>query len=274
MPSLKRPAAAGSMAVLWSALAVAAAHAQIENPPPQRTQPQSNAPIEMGALRQMDAWTVGAIARGQGALPETLWAGADPAFLGALFDRFPAAFTSPAALDLARRALASGAEAPAGDGAVDAARKRFEALGRIGFADELSTMAAGAALNDPRIAQFAAQAELARARVSDACQRARTGAAEEPPPFLLRLRAYCYAVGGEAAAADLALEVARAANAEDAWLRTAISALSTRPARLPAARFDTSLNASVSLAAQLPAGQNPLANSSALALLVVARTET
>ena len=234
---------------------------------------QSPAPIESGALRALDAWTVGALARNQGGLPPALWAGSDPAFLGVLFDRLPATFESPAALALARRALASAGDAPVGDGRDEAARKRYAALGRLGMADELATMAAGAASADAAIAQYAAQAELARGRIQPACQRSRADGVGEPTPFLLRLRAFCAAAAGEAASADLALEVARSANAEDAWFRSAIGAIAAPPPRPIAARYESSLNASVSLAARLAPGAAPLTNASALALVTVARNE-
>jgi hypothetical protein len=232
-----------------------------------------SAPIEMGALSQLDAWTVGAIGRAQGALPDSLWSNSNASQLSALFDRMPATFDSPAALLLARRALASAGTAPSGDGAAAAARKRFAALGRLGLADDVSVMAAPALASDPEIAQYAAQADLARGRTAEACQRGRLAVTERPAAFLLRLRAFCAATAGEQAAVDLALEVARSANAEDPWLRSALQTMAARPARPPAARFDTSLNAAVSIAARLAPGPSPLRNSSSLALLVAARTE-
>lgn len=235
------------------------------------------AAIESAPLTQLDGWSVGAITRTQGAFAPTLWRGSDPAVLGALFDRLPATFESPAARALAERALTSPGQAPVGEAAADAMRKRYSALGRMGKADALAQMAAGAgsAAADPGIAQFAAQAELARARRPEACGRGRAALGEQPAPFLLRLRAYCAAALGERAAADLALELARGANAEDAWFRSAIGGVGEGAARPNvAARYDNSLNASVSLAANLRAPANPLANASALSLSVLARTET
>jgi hypothetical protein len=230
-------------------------------------------PIEMDTLRQLDAWTVGAISRAQGGLPDSLWAPSDAALLGALFDRLPATFASPAARALARRALASAGDAPQGLAAAEAARKRFSALARLGFAGDVAVMAAGAPLSDPDIAQFAAQAELAQGRTREACQRVRGASGDPPAAFVLRLRAYCAAAAGETAAADLALEVARSARAEDAWFRAAIAAIQARPARPPPARYDTSLNAALSLAANLPPGANPLGSSTALALLTIVRAQ-
>ncbi len=236
---------------------------------------QTRAPlIESAPLTQLDGWSVGAMTRAQGALAPTLWERSDPAFLATLFDRVPTTFESPAARDLARRALVSGGRAPRGAGADEAMRKRFGALGRMGAADDLSQMAAGAgpAAADPAVAQYAAQAELARGRRPEACLRGRNANVEDPPPFLLRLRAFCAAAQGERAAADLALELARAANAEDAWLRGALSGIGPGAARPTlAARYDNSLNAAVSLAAGLRPGQNPLNGASTLALAALAR---
>jgi hypothetical protein len=187
-------------------------------------QGQEPAPMEVQQISELDAWSVGALSRANGALPADIWNRSDPALLAAAFDRLPAAYDSPATMALARRVLLSGAEAPRGDAQV-AARKRFEALGRMGAADELAQMAAGAgaATTDVAIAQYAAQAELARNQRAQACARGRNAAAgEQVPPFILRLRAYCAAAGGDRAAADLALELARAQNAADAWYTGAV----------------------------------------------------
>jgi hypothetical protein len=231
--------------------------------------------IETQQLRQLDAWSVSALSPAQGALPATLWAHTDPVFLAAALDRLPSVYESPAAQALARRTLLSGGDAPRGDASV-AARKRFEALGKMGAADDLSVMAAGSggALNDPAIAMFAAQAELARGRRAEACARGRQASSETPSPFLLRLRAYCAAVGGDRAAAELALELARGSGADDAWYTGAIVAAAGAPsARPPAARYENSLTAQLSLAAQLRPGPNPLTNASTLALTALARSD-
>jgi len=242
---------------------------------------QSNlpAPIESQELRALDAWSVSAVSRADGALNPDLWSRSEPEFLTQAFDRLPATYESPAALNLARRVRLSGGDAPRGD-ASEASRKRFEALGRMGQADALAVMAAGAgnALSDPQIATYAAQAELARGRRNEACARGRSATiGEAPPPFLLRLRAYCAAADGDRAAADLALELsrgARAASADDNWYSAAVSAVGgAPPARAPTARYDNSLSAQLSIGAQFRPGPNPLNNASTLALVSLARTE-
>jgi hypothetical protein len=231
--------------------------------------------IESGSLAELDPWAVGAIRRDR-ALPRELWAQSDPAALSLLFDRITPNIGSPAGAGLARQALLSPATAPAGDTIV-AARKRYEALARLGLADEIVSMVSGSgeAKRDAGIALYATQADLARGRLSDACRRAAGIEAEAPPPFVLRLRALCAAAGGERDAADLALDVARAARAEDPWLSSVVATLNgSPPARAAVARYDTSLNTAASLAAKLRAPpQNALLNASAFALAMVARDE-
>lgn len=255
-----------ALALAAGALLPVCAHAQSAEP----------TPIELQQLGSLDAWTVGALSRANGALAGDIWSRSDPAVLAVVFARLPAVYDSPAMLALARRVLLSGADAPRGD-ADAAARERFEALGKMGAADELATMAsgAGASLSDVAIAQYAAQAELARGQRVQACNRGRAAqVGEQAPPFLLRLRAYCAAAAGDRAAADLALELARAQNAADAWYTGAVAAAGGAPgSRPPTARYDNSLAVQLSIAGQLRPGPNPLANSSTLALVALARNE-
>ncbi|HVY86073.1 MAG TPA: hypothetical protein VG943_13130, partial [Caulobacterales bacterium] len=234
------------------------------------------APIETQELQQLDAWTVGALPRNGGALPNDMWSHSDPDFVAALFDKVPASFESPSQQRLVRRVLLSGATAPPGD-AAQAARKRFEAIGRVGYADELATMAggAGASLTDPLIAQYAAQAELARGNRAGACERGRNANMDQPAAFMLRLRAYCAAVTGDRTAADLALQLnAGGVAADNAWYSAAVAAAGGAPGRtLPAARYDNSLNVQLSIAGNLRPGATPLASASSLALVALARND-
>ncbi|MGD9965850.1 MAG: hypothetical protein AB7T59_04975 [Hyphomonadaceae bacterium] len=240
-------------------------------------QSSTPAPIEQVQLSELNVWTVGALSRADGALPNDIWNRSDAAVLAGAFDQLPSVYDSPAMQALARRVLLSAAEPPSGDASV-AARKRYEALGKMGAADELAIMAAGAgaSASDVAIAQYAAQAELARGRRAEACARGRNAnVGEDIPAFLLRLRAYCAAVTGDRAAADLALELARTQNAADAWYTAAVAAAGGAPgARPPAARYDNSLSTQLSIAGQLrPPRNNALANSSTLALVALARAE-
>jgi hypothetical protein len=232
--------------------------------------------VDSQELHSLDAWSVSAFGRSQGALAPDLWAHSDGAALAALIGRLPSTFESPAAQRIAQRVLFSGGAAPNGD-AHAAAQERFEALGRMGAADQLATMAAGApdAAQDATIAQYAAQAELARGRRAEACARGRGPTlGDNPPIFLVRLRAYCSAAGGDRAAADLALEMGHGTATDDAWYRAAIAAVAGAPgARPPAARYDNALATEISLAAHLRPAATALNNASTMALLAVARRE-
>ncbi|MEJ0060276.1 MAG: hypothetical protein WDM79_12155 [Terricaulis sp.] len=259
----------GALALLAALTTAASAQEETATPP------RLPLPVETQELRQLDAWTVGALSRNEGMAPE-LWSRSDPAFLATLFDRLPTVYESPAVQSLALRVLLSSGEAPPGE-AQPAARKRFEALGRMGAADSLANMAAGAgaALSDPAIAQYAAQAELARGRRTEACQRGRAAPVDPPSPFFLRLRAFCAAAAGDRPAAELALELARSGGADDAWYTGAVAAAGGAPgARPPTARYDNSLNVQLSIAAGLRPGPTPLNNASSLALVALARNET
>lgn len=252
-----------AMVALLAGFAIAAPHAA------------SSQSIEQGSLAELDPWAVGAVSRDQ-ALPRDLWRQSDPTALGLLFDRVTTNIGSPAGARLARQALLSPSQAPPGD-TIIAARKRYEALARLGLADEIVSMVSGSgeAKRDPGIVLYATQADLARGRLNDACRRAEGINADTPPPFVLRLRALCVAAAGEKEAADLALEVARAAGANDVWFNSVIATINgVPPARAAVARYDTSLNAAASLAAKLRAPpQNGLLNASAFALSMVARDE-
>jgi hypothetical protein len=234
------------------------------------------ASVESSELKSFDPWEVGAASRADGALPSTLWKNSDAVAVGALFDKLQAPFASPAANRLARAALLSSGSAPAGSEAAarEAVRKRFAALGRFGAAEEIAQMvsASPAAAADPNINMFAAQAELARGRNADACRRGQ--AASNVTPFFLRLRAFCAAAAGDAAASDLALDVARNANAADPWLSAALPALANGGKGAPGAKFDNSLDAAISVAGKLKPAAKPLAGSSLLAMGAVARADT
>jgi len=224
---------------------------------------------QSSALNRLDAWSVSALARADGALAPDLWATSDATIVAELMDRLPATYASPAVRDLARRVLLSGGAAPSGDSA-SAARARFGALERMGLADELASLAAGA--SDAALMGQAARAELARNARNVACVRARGGENAQIDAFAQRLRAYCAAAAGERAAADLALELAAGAGARDPWYTAAIAAVGGAPgARPPAARFNDALATAISLSARLPVASDALTRAPSLSLVAVAR---
>ncbi|MBN8608938.1 MAG: DMT family transporter, partial [Caulobacterales bacterium] len=95
-----------AMAAALGALSPLAAYAQQALP----------TPIETQTLRELDAWSVSALSRAEGALAPDLWSRTDPAFLALAFERLPAVYESPAMQTLARRVLLSGGCAMTGTG--------------------------------------------------------------------------------------------------------------------------------------------------------------
>ena len=238
---------------------------------PQVAAAQAAEQVQSSALKAPDVWQLGQA--GDAALPATLWQNSNATVVGALMDKLKAPFPSPIATRLARAAMLTGGAPPAGSevAAGEAARKRFAALGRFGAADEIAAMSAVAtdAFTEPNMLAFAAQADLARGRASDACRRAQ--ASQAGTAFVLTLRAYCVAATRQQLATDVALEVATGAGAKDPWLSPALGAVSGANAHGPAAKFDSSLNAAISIAGKLKPAPSPFAKASLLAVDVVAR---
>lgn len=245
--------------------------------------PPRGAIIESQTLAPLDPWSVSGLARGERGLPRSLWRASDSDRIEALLDATPAAFVSPTAWALLRDALAAPADPPRAAGAADSrssARKRVEALARLGAADEVAALSIGPLREDPSVIVFAAQADLARNRVNEACGRLNALGPEDGGAFGPRMRAICLAVDGQVDAALLALEIA-APRGADPWLGAALRALAGGGAPGPAGRqpaltgrYDTSLNATVSLLAALPAPREiDTASSSLFALRALASAD-
>ncbi len=254
----------------WLALAVSAASTSWLAVPVAQARPQALVPanIETSQLRPLSAWEIGVPEPGAIALPASLWAGSSTASLTEALAQTPAEFASPAARRVALGALLS-ASAPSEAGSFKALLERYEAIGRLGAANALADMVrlSSQARNEPNLAVFAAQAELALQRPALACQRTR----EAPPslPSLLKLRAFCLAIAGDALGASVALDVARNANAGDKFFYAALPLLNA-PGNGPLARYDSTLNAAISLGANLRPPPQPLADASNLALIHLA----
>lgn len=231
--------------------------------------------IEVGALPDLDAWAVSGLSSEDAGLPRTLWTGSEAAQLAFAFDKTPAAFQSSASARLALRTLLSSGATPSGD-ATEALRKRYEAIARIGAAQPLASMTGGgAAARDPQIQQYGVQALLALGQWDEACGRARGLSSQPPGPFILRLRAACFAQDKDWPTSELSIAVARSNRADDPWLFSALPFLADAGiGRPPAARYDTSLNAATSLRLKLTPPPNALARTSALATLAIALSPT
>lgn len=274
--SVKKPALSFLMRsnkgkLAWLALAVSATSASWLGLPLAQAKAQALVPanIETSQLRPLSAWEIGVLEPGAIGLPATLWTGSSASSLIEALAQTPAEFASPAARRVALGALLS-ASTPSDVGSFKALLERYEAIGRLGAAGALADMVrlSSQARSEPNLAVFAAQAELALQRPALACQRAR----EAPPslPTLLKLRAFCLAISGDALGASVALDVARNANAGDKFFYAALPLVNAPGNTGPLARYDSTLNAAISLGANLRAPPQPLADASNLALIHLA----
>lgn len=205
---------AGLGAGLGAGLAagVGAAQAQIALPEIVETQPIAVDPFSMGLLDRAD-----------GALPATLWDGAEPQTIDYLLERLPAQPAAPSLGEAMRRVLLSSGGAPQGAGP-SLGGKKLLALARAGFIEEARTVASlsSAERNDPWTGQALAVADMLEGDAATACRRGASLSSGRGEPFWVKLRVLCYAQAGELDAADLTLNILREqgllASDEDAFL--------------------------------------------------------
>ena len=213
---VKRPLAViGAVLAAAAAFAAGAANAQIALPEVVETQPIAVDPFSMGLLN-----------RSNGALPGSLWDGAEPQTIDYLLERLPAQPSAPSLGEAMRRVLLSSGAAPQGAGP-SLGGKKLLALAQAGYVEEARTVASlsNAERNDPWTGQALAVADLLQGDVADACRRGASIASGRGEPFWVKLRVLCYAEAGELDAADLTLNILREqgllTSDEDAFLDAA-----------------------------------------------------
>ena len=167
----------------------------------------AQAQVQVQPLAAPDLFSVGS---GTTGMPSDLWQGASAALARAVIPTLGAQPLSPAGADLARRLVATGGNAP--DGAGDdlaLAAARVEALLRLGDAAGAEAIAD----RTPNLAQAEglsrvdAEAALIRGEEDKACGIGDALAAGRDGAYWLRLRAYCQARAGQAAPAQLTLDL-------------------------------------------------------------------
>ena len=195
-------------------------------------------PVELAAtpLREVGPWGASATSPLYPPLPSDLWARADGESLAFVLRQLGPDLRFPTLQRLVRQAVFSGGSAPVSGSA--AALERFAAAARLGPPDLVWQLfqTVPRLASDPALMELAADAALlagedeAGCRLVLAVQDARlTG------PALQELRAACYALGGEIAAAELALDLARAAPegaADEPWYARALAAIA-QPGAVP-----------------------------------------
>ncbi|KQY96081.1 hypothetical protein ASD21_06145 [Caulobacter sp. Root1455] len=160
-----------------------------------------------------------------------LWKDASPGVAKEALPKLATKPLSPAATGLARRVLATGANAPPGigdDPELGAMRAlALIALGEAKGADAMLDRAPGVAGSAP-LSLAAAEAALISGADDKACKIGEALTVDRGGPYWLRLRAFCQALAGEKAAAQLTLSLAQGQDADYARLMSAL--LSGAPA--------------------------------------------
>lgn len=244
-----------------AALAVAPALAQTALPKP----------VEETALVR-DAFSTGALTRGEGALPPDLWRGANSGRLNVLLALAPARLAGPTLGDVLRRVLLSPGDAPEGAGPSLGGRKLL-ALARAGFIDEARTIASlsSAPRNDPWVGQALAIADLLSGDVNAACTRNAALASGRDADFWMKLRLICYAAAGERDAADLTLTLLREKGALAGADETLLTAIATGASPKTAVAPRNALQLAAVRQIGLPLAPGLLAEAQAGVLKAVAR---
>lgn len=166
-------------------------------------------PVEVAPLAAPDAFST---AGRQTGLPADLWRGTSAETARAVLPLLASKPLSPAAAQLARRVLATGARGPEGADDPALAGQRAAALVAVG-----DPMAAASILErapglerSAELSQAAAETALLAGDTARACSIAEALGVGREAAYWLRLRAFCQAEAGQGAEAQLTFDLAQA----------------------------------------------------------------
>lgn len=170
-------------------------------------------------LAAIDPAGAGLLSAGSGGFASSLWSGSARPAVAARIGQLPSAPNSPAMQNLLKRLLLTQANPPAGTTPPDEPSflaQRLQRLVANGLIDEAAMLGAQSARTDTFARQALAEALLLQGRDGDACGDSTTPRQSSNDPYWLKLRAYCYLVQKDDAAAALTLNVMRERGVEDA----------------------------------------------------------
>lgn len=204
----------------------------------------ARAQVQVQPLAAPDLFSIGA---GGSDLPSDLWQGASAALMRAMLPELAARPLSPAAASLARHLLSAAGNAPQGVGDdVQMAGARAAALLQLGDAAAVEAIADHTPDlgQKPDLSQAAAEAALIRGEEDKACSLGDTLVAGRERLFWVRLRAFCQARAGQAAPAQLTLELAQQQGHSADYDRLMAALLAGSTGVMPA--FDDALDFAIS----------------------------
>jgi hypothetical protein len=202
------------------------------------------AQVQVQQLAAPDLFSIGT---GSSDLPADLWQGSSPALLRTMLPILAQKPLSPAAAALARHLLSAAGNAPEGVGDdPQMAGERAQALLRLGDAAAVETIAdhTPQLAQKPDLARAAAEAALIRGEEDKACGLGDSLVTGREGVFWLRLRAFCQARAGQAAPAQLTLDLVQQQAHSPDYDRLMAALLSSATNAMPA--LDDALDFAIS----------------------------
>ncbi|MFZ0266534.1 hypothetical protein, partial [Caulobacter sp.] len=191
---------------------------------------QANAQVQVQSLAAPDLFSPPAAETG---LSADLWKDASPGVVKEALPKLAAKPLSPAAAALARRVLATGANAPAGigdDPELGAMRAMtLIALGEAKGADAVLDRVPGVAASGP-LSMAAAEAALITGADDKACKIGEALSVDRGAAYWLRLRAFCQVLAGQQDTAHLTFGLAASQTKDADYARLMSALLSGTPA--------------------------------------------
>jgi hypothetical protein len=190
--------------------------------------------VETAPLGAVDGNSVGLLDPGNGGFESNMWSGSSRDDIESLLSKMPLSSSDSAVHALARRVVLSNADAPPGSFKRSLVAIRIEKLLGAGMIDDAGALAAASdARDDSDLARVQANALLLSGRAKDVCGDKTSARLSEGDVFWLQLRAFCAAVSGDNATADLTRSVIDAQGETDAAYNILVVDVLTGGKKLP-----------------------------------------
>lgn len=212
------------------------------------------AEVQVRPLAEVDPSSSGLIYPQNGGFPPDLWLGSSRQTIQPLLARIPASL-SPAAQLMAQRLLFSAAEVP--EGAIEGPSflevriERTLALGRLGELEGLTGMA-GRLAASPGIQRAAIAGRFLTGATERACASVAELIAQQADEETLKANAFCRAMGGDRAGAELSAALLREQGIADKGFFSLLAAQNDRGAKLEGVDARSALHLAMLRAARRP----------------------
>lgn len=204
-------------------------------PPPAK----KNTAIEVNTLGAPEGPPAGLLDPTNGGMADDIWSGSSRGTIEELLARMPLGTPIRSIRGLGRKLLLTKAEAPTGQAPRAFQTVRIQTLLTAGFVSDTAKLAAQTDVkDDPEFTHLQATAILLGGKPADACSNATAVRETNIEPFWMQLRAYCYAVAGNADLLELTRGVMKAQGADDKAFEILLEDVLTHKAMPPGVLHD------------------------------------